>query len=266
MRSVVWRAPGRVNLIGEHTDYNDGFALPLAIGQGCTARVEPLADPLLRVESAQQREPVEIPLRGLRPGAVSGWAAYVAGVVSPIWSRHALTTGVSVALDSDVPVGAGLSSSAAVVCAVATALNDALDLHMSTADLIALTRSAENDFVGAPTGGMDQLASICSRRGSALLCDMQTLTTRHVPMDLDGAGLALLVVDTRAPHGHADGEYGDRRAACRWAAELLRVGSLRDVQNDDHSSVLARLAAAAGTDGDVLVRRVRHVLTENDRT
>jgi galactokinase len=269
MRSVAWRAPGRVNLIGEHTDYNDGFALPLAIAQGCTARVRPLDDGVLHVESAQENDSLTIALDEVEPGNVDGWAAYVAGVVWPLRTRGSLTTGVSVALDSDVPVGAGLSSSAAVVCSVATALDDALDLRQSVDELIALTRSAENDFVGAPTGGMDQLASICSRAGAALLCDMRTLTTRRVPMALDAAGLVLLVVDTRAPHGHAGGEYGDRRAACRRAAQLLGVDSLRDVQDDDHATVLDRLAdaaAAAGAEADVLVRRVRHVLTENDRT
>ncbi len=213
MRSVAWRAPGRVNLIGEHTDYNDGFALPLAIAQGCTAQVGPLDDGLLHVESAQEDDSLTIALDEVEPGNVDGWGAYVAGVVWPLRTRGALTTGVSVVIDSDVPVGAGLSSSAAVVCSVATALDDALDLRQSVDELIALTRSAENDFVGAPTGGMDQLASICSRAGAALLCDMQTLTTRRVPMALAAAGLTLLVVDTRAPHGHAGGEYGDRRAA-----------------------------------------------------
>ena len=267
MRSVAWRAPGRVNLIGEHTDYNDGFALPLAIAQGCTARVGPLDEDVLHVESAQEHDSLTIALDEVKPGGVNGWAAYIAGVVWPLRARGALSTGVSVAIDSDVPVGAGLSSSAAVVCSVATALDDALDLGQSVDEIIALTRGAENDFVGAPTGGMDQLASICSRAGAALLCDMQTLTTRRVPMALDAAGLALLVVDTRAPHGHAGGEYGDRRAACRRAAHLLGVPSLRDVQDDDHAAVLARLAAASDpAEADVLVRRVRHILTENDRT
>jgi galactokinase len=255
-----------VNLIGEHTDYNDGFALPLAIEQGCTARVAPRDDARLDVESAQEDAPLDIALADVEPQRVTGWGAYVAGVVRPLRDRGALSGGVEISIDSDVPVGAGLSSSAAVVCSVATALDDALELHQSVDELIALTRSAENDFVGAPTGGMDQLASICSQAGSVLLCDMQTLSTRHVPMTLDTAGLALLVIDSRAAHGHAGGEYGNRRAACQRAAELLGVESLRAVQEDDHAAVLARLAAAAGDDTDVLVRRVRHVLTENDRT
>ena len=266
MRSVAWRAPGRVNLIGEHTDYNDGFALPLAIEQGCTAHVAPREDGRLYVESAQQTPPLDIALDDVEPERVAGWSAYVAGVVRPLRESRALTSGVTISIDSDVPVGAGLSSSAALVCSVATALDDALELHLSLDELIALTRSAENDFVGAPTGGMDQLASICSQAGTALLCDMQTLSTQHVPMVLEMSGLALLVIDSRAAHGHADGEYGDRRAACQRAARLLGVGSLRAVQDNDHVTVLDRLAAAAGDEADVLVRRVRHVLSENDRT
>ncbi len=266
MRSVTWRAPGRVNLIGEHTDYNDGFALPLAIEQGCTAHVAARADGRLYVESAQEDRPLDIALDEVEPVRVTGWSAYAAGVVRPLRDRGALSNGVTISIDSDVPVGAGLSSSAAVVCSVATALDEALGLQQSVDELIALTRSAENDFVGAPTGGMDQLASLCSQAGTVLLCDMQTLSTRHVPMALDIAGLALLVIDSRAAHGHAGGEYGDRRAACQRAAQLLGVDSLRAVQDDEHAAVLARLAAAAGDDADLLVRRVRHVLTENDRT
>jgi galactokinase len=168
-----------------------------------------------------------------------------------------------------VPLGAGLSSSAALSCSVATAVNDLLDLGLSAADEVAIARTAENDFVGAPTGGMDQLASIRGAAGHVLLCDMRSLDTRAVPMDLAAAGLALLVTDTQAPHRNADGEYRERRESCERAAALLGVATLREVQDDDHAAVLDRLRTAAAADSDadaeLLVRRARHILTENDR-
>jgi galactokinase len=160
-------------------------------------------------------------------------------------------------------------------CSVVTAVDDLLGLDLSSAQEVAAARSAENDFVGAPTGGMDQLASICSEAGHVLLCDMRSLETRAVPMDLAAAGLTLLVTDTQAPHQHADGEYRERRDSCERAAALLGVRTLREVQDDDHAAVLERLRAAAepadGQDADtdatadLLVKRARHILTENDR-
>ena len=276
--SRTWRAPGRVNLVGEHTDYNNGFALPLAIEQGCTATVTVRADRWLHMRSAQAGGSSSVALADLRPDTVEGWAAYVAGVIWALAERGLAGPGLDVAVDGDVPLGSGLSSSAALSCSAASAVNDLLALELSSAELVALARTCENDFVGAPTGGMDQLASIRSAAGHVLLCDMRTLDTRAVPMDLAAAGLRLLVTDTQAPHQHADGEYRARREACERAARLLGVPSLRDVQDDDHDDVLRRLRDAgtsdvgtsdrsggAEVDVDALVRRTRHVLTENDR-
>jgi galactokinase len=162
-------------------------------------------------------------------------------------------------------LGSGLSSSAALSCSVVTALDDLLGLGLSSGEQVAAARTAENDFVGAPTGGMDQLASIRSEAGHVLLCDMRSLDTRAVPMDLAAAGLTLLVTDTKAPHQHADGEYRERRESCERAAALLGVATLREVQDDDHAAVLDRLRAAAGNDAELLIKRARHILTENDR-
>ncbi len=269
--TVTWRAPGRVNLIGEHTDYNLGFALPMAITQGCTASVDRLDVPVLQITSAQREDSVDVPLAGLAPGGVEGWAGYVAGVVWELQRRCGRLPGLRIHVDGDVPLGAGLSSSAALACSVAAGVDDLLTLGISPLDQVAVTRVAENDFVGAPTGGMDQLASVLSVAGHALLCDMRTLETEAVPFDLDAAGLTLLIADTQAPHRHADGEYRARREACEQAAGLLGVASLRDVQDADHPTVLDALAAAAGASGldadavRVLVRRTRHILTENAR-
>jgi galactokinase len=255
--SARWRAPGRVNLIGEHTDYNDGFVLPLAIPQGCTAEVGSAEDGILTVGSAQKDEPVRLDLAGLRPDPGVGWAGYAAGVVYALQQRGVKVPGLRISLDSDVPPGAGLSSSAALTCSVATAVDDLLDLGLDKGQLLAVTRTAENDFVGAPTGGMDQLASLNCTAGHALFCDMRSLDTEPVPLDLAGEGLVLLVIDTRAEHRHADGEYGKRRQGCERAAAQLGVPALRDIDDLD--------ASLAGLDDDELRRYVRHVVTENQR-
>jgi galactokinase len=254
--AVRWRAPGRVNLIGEHTDYNGGFVLPFAIAQGATATIDSRPDELVEVASTQRPEPVRIEVGDLSPGA-GDWAAYALGVVWALGRRGVEVPGLSISIDSDVPVGSGLSSSAALVCSVATALDELLALELSADDLLALTRSAENDFVGAPTGGMDQLASLRCTAGNALFCDMRSLTTEQVPFEL--GDLTLLVVDTRAEHRHADGEYRRRREGCERAARRLGVRSLRDVDPDGLDAALGRL------DDDELRRYTRHVVTENDR-
>lgn len=249
---TTWRAPGRVNMIGEHTDYNGGFALPLAIQQGCTARVSVTSTGELRVRSAQRNETVGVPMSDLR--GVAGWAAYPVGVV---WALGVRTGGLDIHVDSDVPGGAGLSSSAALICAVAAALNDLLALGLSRTELVAVTHRTENDYVGAPTGGMDQMAALLCEAGHALLCDMRAWSTQQVPFDPAAAGLALLVVDSHARHRHAEGEYAARRASCEKAAGVLGVSTLRDVTDLD--AALARLP------DDELRRRVRHIVTENDR-
>jgi galactokinase len=247
-----------VNLIGEHTDYNAGFALPFAIAHGCSATVERGAANEVVADSAQQRDPVTARLDALRD-APPGWARYVFGVVAAMQQRGVDVPGLHVTVDSDVPGGAGLSSSAALICSVATAINELLELDLAVDELLAITRSAENDFVGAPTGGLDQLAALRCTAGHALLCDMRTLDVRQVPFDLDAASLAVLVIDTRAHHKHATGEYGARRAGCETAARLLGVPALRDIGVADLDGALDELA------DDTLRRYVRHIVTENDR-
>ncbi len=257
--SASWLAPGRVNLIGEHTDYNDGFVLPLAIEFGCRATVSPGPSGRLRFVSAQEGEPVELRVPALQPERVTGWAAYPAGVLWALGVEE--LPGLTVTVDSDVPLGAGLSSSAALTCSVAGAANELLELGLSPRELVTVARRAENGFVGAPTGGMDQLASMLGEAGSVLFCDMRSLDVRPVPFDLAAEGLALLVVDSRAPHQHADGEYAARRRSCERAAHVLGVQALRDVTDLD--AALTRLAK--DTEGEELVKRARHIVTENER-
>ncbi|MDQ2955950.1 MAG: galactokinase [Actinomycetota bacterium] len=263
MTEVRWRSPGRVNLIGEHTDYNDGFCLPLAIEQGCLATVSVLDDPVVEVVSVQREQPVEIPLAELEPGALTGddrWAGYAAGVVWALRQRGHRLPGISIELDSDVPTGGGLSSSAALECSVAGALNSLCELGLSRPELVALARQAENDFVGAPTGGLDQLASVFGEPERVLLCDMRSLEVEPISFDLAAAGLCLMVADTNAPHQLTDGLYGQRRADCAAAASALGVPALRDITLDGLADALDRL------DDERLRRRARHVITENDRT
>ena len=249
-----WRAPGRVNLIGEHTDYNAGFALPFALAQGCTATAERRSDGRVRAASVQLGAGPELAVAAVQPGT-DGWAGYVLGVVWALRAGGHDVPGLDVTVDSDVPVGAGLSSSAALVCATATAVDDLLGLGLDADELLALTRRVENEFVGAPTGGMDQLAALRCTAGHVLFCDMRTLATEQVPFGLDD--LRMLVVDTRAEHRHASGEYRRRREGCEASARELGVPALRDVT--DLNAALARL-----TD-DELRRYTRHIVTENAR-
>jgi galactokinase len=256
----VWAAPGRVNVIGEHTDYNDGFVLPVALPHTTRAAVGRRDDGLVALVSLQHPgDRVEVPVGELAPGRPDGWAGYPAGVVAEL--RDRLPGGVSVVVDGDVPSGAGLSSSAALECAVALALRDLAAPELAPRDLVDVARRAENDFVGAPTGILDQSASLLCTPGHALFLDTRDRSTEQVPFDLAAAGLELLVVDTGTTHDHATGGYGDRRRECEQAAERLGVAALRDV-----SDVAALAVLDDGTpEGAVLLRRARHIVTENAR-
>jgi galactokinase len=253
----VWVAPGRANLMGEHTDYNEGFVLPFALSQGVTAAAARRAERLLTVCSRQHPEAAaEIALDGLAPGQVSGWAAYPAGVAWALEAAGHRLPGAWVAIDSDLPTGAGLSSSAALECAIALALTSLGDLDIPRGDLVTLARRAENEFVGVPTGIMDQSASLLCQAGHALLLDCRSLEGAQVPFDPAAAGAGLLLVNTRARHELTDGEYGRRRAECEEAARRLGVPSLRSLTDVGDTDSLS---------DPVLRRRARHVVTDNQR-
>ncbi len=256
----VWAAPGRLNVIGEHTDYNGGFVLPIALPHTTRAAVARRDDGRLVLRSLQHPDDdADVAVADLTPGTPKGWAGYVAGVVHEL-AGH-VPGGLDVLVDGDVPAGAGLSSSAALECAVALALRDLLGLDLGPADLVDVARRAENDFVGAPTGILDQSASVLCEAGAALFLDTRDRSTEQVPFDLDAAGLALLVVDSGTVHDHAESGYGDRRRECERAAARLGVDLLREVPD-----VAALDPLADGTpDGEVLHRRARHVVTEDAR-
>ena len=259
----VWLAPGRANLMGEHTDYNEGFVLPFALSQGVTAAAARRGGPGFpgsrRLTLCSRQEPaaaVEIALDGLAPGLVTGWAAYPAGIAWALEAAGHRVPGACVAIDSDVPAGAGLSSSAALECATALVLTELAELAVPRRELAAIARRAENEFVGVPTGIMDQSASLLCQSGHALLLDCRSLDTSQVPFDPAAADSSLLLINTRAKHDLSDGEYGERRAECERAARLLGIPSLRYLTN---------LADVDRLADPVLRRRARHVLTDNQR-
>ncbi len=254
----VWYAPGRVNLIGEHTDYNDGFALPFAIDTGVCVAAGRRDGGLLEVCSRQAggERPVTAPLAGLAPGSVRGWAAYPAGMAWALRSAGHDITGLRLAVDADLAVGAGLSSSAALECSAGLAMAGLSGLAVPRTELALLGRRAENEFVGAPTGMMDQMAVLLGALGHALLLDCRTGSGTLVPLPVSAAGLELLVIDTRVQHELSDGGYGARRRACEEAAASLGVPALRDITG---TAGLAHLA------DPVMRRRARHVVTENER-
>ena len=251
----VWAAPGRINLIGEHTDYNDGFVLPFAIPQAAYVAAAPRTDGRWRFRSVDLDETVELGAEGLVPGT-PGWASYLAGVVWALRQAGHTVGGADLVLTSDVPLGAGLSSSAAIECAALAALADLNALQIAPVDRAKLARVAENAYVGAPTGLLDQAASTLCRADHALFLDCRSLETQQVPLAVTGAGLEILVVDTRTRHSHVDGEYAARRASCETAARILGVPALRDVTDLD--AALAQLP-------ELEAKRVRHVVTEDAR-
>ncbi|KQR37524.1 galactokinase [Microbacterium sp. Leaf159] len=269
----VWSAPGRVNLIGEHTDYNDGFVLPFAIPHRTVAAVGPRDDRRIRVASTFADEPVEVALDELaelfptptgEAPAVPEWAAYPLGVAWALRQAEGASdavitgTGLDIAIASDVPVGAGLSSSAAIEGATASALNELWEAGLERTALARVGRRAENEAVGAPTGIMDQMASMLGEPDAAIFLDCRSLDANLVQVGIAEAGLAILVMDTRVKHAHSTGGYGERRAACERGAAIMGVPSLRDVSVDD-------LPRAEELMDDVTFRRVRHVVTENQR-
>ncbi|WP_203704474.1 galactokinase [Streptomyces sp. SID8016] len=260
----VWAAPGRVNLIGEYTDFNDGFVMPLALPHTARAAVSRRDDGVLRLYSSDvPGGVVSLRVDELAPHSGHGWAAYPAGVVWALRRAGHPVTGADIALTSTVPTGAGLSSSAALETVTALALNDLFDLGLSAADLAVTGRRAENDFVGVPCGIMDQMASACCTEGHALHLDTRDLSLRQVPFDLAAQGLTLLVVDTRVKHALGDGAYAERRAGCEEGARLLGIPTLRDLPYEDLAAALTRLADA-GADESV-IRYVRHVVGDNHR-
>ena len=255
----VWQAPGRVNLIGEHTDYNEGFVLPFAIDKTARIAVGVRSDSTIRLLSTYGDQGMTTADTGhLEAQSAKGWTKYPLGVMWSLQQRGIDVPGLDLLLHSSVPLGAGLSSSHAIECAVISALNDITGAGLSPEDMVLATQRAENDFVGAPTGIMDQSASLRGSAGHAVFLDCRDQSVELVPFEAETAGLVMLVIDTKVSHSHADGGYASRRASCELGAEVLGVKALRDVAVGD-------LEEASGLLDEVTFRRVRHIVTENDR-
>ncbi len=260
----VWSAPGRVNLMGEHTDYNSGLCLPIALPHRTFVAVAVRDDGRVRIRSEQEPGGWDGQLTDIRAGHPEGWASYAAGVLWALAGEGFDVPGLDIWVDGHVPLGAGLSSSAALEAAVAVAVDEVAGLGLGGSDqgrarLAAACVRAENDVAGAPTGGMDQAAALRSEQGNALLIDCQDFSVAQEPLDLAATDLALLVIDTRAPHRLVDSEYGARRETCEAAVRALGVRSLREVAVADLDDALAQLP------DDVMRRRVRHIVTEIER-
>jgi galactokinase len=297
--SVTWFAPGRANLMGEHTDYNDGLVLPFALAQGVTATATARADGLLVMRSKQMssggtngvssRTPRGMPdgsaipgtsrtpaiisgmlpddsvtaaVATLEPGSVQGWAAYPAGVAWALAQAGYPVPGASIDIDSDLAVGAGISSSAALECSVALALCELGGHEVGRRELAAIARRAENEFVGAPTGMIDQSAALLCLAGYAMLLDCGTRAIRQVPFRPGRDGVVALVIDTGVPHALSDGQYAVRRAECEEAARQLGVPSLGQIAPPYGEDADSRLHGLADP---VLRKRARHVLTDCGR-
>lgn len=248
-------APGRVNLIGEHIDYSGGFVLPFAIEERTYVSVRKRDDGMIRVSSSQRGyEVLTFSIEDLQPGHSNGWERYPLGVM---WALG-IEQGVDLLLDGRVPLGAGLSSSAALECAVAVALNETFALNNSLESLAYKTQRAENDFVGVPCGIMDQSVSLMARAGNALLIDCRDLTRRYVPLDMASHGLELLIIDTQAHHALIDGGYAERRESCESVSHKLGVESLRD-------ACISDLESSRNVITHLEYLRARHAITEMDR-
>lgn len=255
----LWQAPGRVNLIGEHTDYNGGFVLPIAINRQTVVAGRVRDDDQLRTWSLQQDSGPSIHHLGdMKPGSVRGWAAYVAGTAWALAEVAGSLVGADLVIDSDVPVGAGLSSSAALEISSGLAMAHLNGVDIDLQDLAIAAQKAENDFVGVPCGIMDQMICATAKGGHALLIDTLTLQATDVPFRPEDLGAAVVVIDTRTTHDLSDGEYSARREGCRKAAGVLGVSTLRSIKAEDLTEALRRLP-------EELACLVRHVVTENDR-
>ena len=252
---VTSEAPGRVNLIGEHIDYSEGFVLPFAIANRTHAAISRSSDGLVRVSSHQRRNNIfSISISDVKPGSKGDWEKYVLGV---IWSLG-ITEGLNILVDGNVPAGAGLSSSASLECAVAVGLNTLLNLGLSDKELTRATQRAENEYVGMPCGIMDQSVSLMAHSGSALLLDCRDLSTRHIAFDVASSGLELLIIDTQAHHSLTDGGYAERRASCETAVAKLGITSLRELSLNQLESSREKLT-------EIEFMRARHAVTEMAR-
>ena len=252
---VLSEAPGRVNLIGEHIDYSEGFVLPFAILNRTYAAIARNNSSIVRIASQQRKSHIlAIDIADVKPGSAGEWERYVLGV---IWSLE-ISEGIDILIDGHVPAGAGLSSSAALECSVAIALNRLFELGHSVQELARAAQRAENEYVGVPCGIMDQSVSLMATEGSALLLDCRDLSTQSIPFDVASQGLELLIIDTQAHHALIDGGYAERRASCESVAAKFAIPSMRNLS-------IETLELRHNELSETEYLRARHAVTEINR-
>lgn len=271
----VWAAPGRVNLIGEHVDFAGGISIPFALEQNTAAAIAEREDGVIRIVSQNGDTPIssEVALSDIGPGSPSDWSGYVAGSVWAALDDGVVSTcaGLDIAIVSDVPIGSGLSSSAALECSVALAAYELSEGKSPDSQacrkLVRACMRAENEVVGASTGGLDQNTSFFGKKGFALVIDFQSGQVTRVPFDLESRGLVLLIADTNSPHTLSDGQYASRRGVIDAVQHALTpggMGTIRDIP--DAVAAAAQWARETGADVKLTSRRVRHVVEETART
>ena len=251
---TIWQAPGRVNLIGEHTDYNNGFVFPMAIEKTTTVAIAKNHLDHHRIYSLNTDELIEHPLEIITENA-NPWARYPLGVIKLLGIQ---SQGFDIAIQSDVPIGAGLSSSAALECSVAAGIDELMNLGLGKLTLAKICQRAENEVVGAPTGNMDQIASLFGEQGQAVFIDCQTEDIQTIELGFEDAGLELMVIDTKSSHDLSDGDYGNRRTECYSAASTLGLSSLRQLSVSQLDGIDQLLTT-------IELKRARHIVTENAR-
>ena len=251
---TIWQAPGRVNLIGEHTDYNNGFVFPMAIEKTTTVAIAKNHLDHHRIYSLNTDELIEHPLEIITENA-NPWARYPLGVIKLLGIQ---SQGFDIAIQSDVPIGAGLSSSAALECSVAAGIDELMNLGLGKLTLAKICQRAENEVVGAPTGNMDQIASLFGEQDQAVFIDCQTEDIQTIELGFEDAGLELMVIDTKSSHDLSDGDYGNRRTECYSAASTLGFNSLRQLSVSQLDGIDQLLTT-------IELKRARHIVTENAR-
>ena len=266
----VWAAPGRVNLIGEHIDYAGGASIPFALEQNTAVAVRPRTDGALRIASEFDGSVAQacVPLSSVQPGHPADWSGYVAGTIWAAVEADLLRCdGLDVAIVSDVPVGSGLSSSAALECSIAVAAYELDHGHLpddaARGGLVEACIRAENEVVGASTGGLDQNASLFGQRGKALFLDFATGAVERIPFDIASQDLVLLIADTNAPHTLSDGQYASRRGVIDDVQSAAGC-TIRDIS--DAVDFAATVAEKSSDSAELYQRRVRHVVEETERT
>lgn len=266
----VWAAPGRVNLIGEHIDYAGGASIPFALEQNTAVAVRPRTDGAIRIASEFDGSVAQacVPLSSVKPGHPADWSGYVAGAIWAAVEADLLQCdGLDIAIVSDVPVGSGLSSSAALECSIAVAAYELDHGHLpddaARAGLVEACIRAENEVVGASTGGLDQNASLFGQRGKALFLDFATGAVERIPFDIASQDLVLLIADTNAPHTLSDGQYASRRGVIDDVQSAAGC-TIRDIP--DAVDFAATVAEKSSDSAELYQRRVRHVVEETERT